>query len=192
MITIKRNKPTFTLTIDGKPVQVSLLGRGLFSTVYSDGATAYIVTPDDCWDKDMMVEVNRGMPGPYYPAVIYAGDTATHKVYTCPVYSRLRAANKTAWKEYAAIQAAYNSIRSSSRFKNNYDGAAFNQAVLDKLSGVLNETALEELTQLVGYAANYGASVWLDINKRNFAVNGEQLIFLDLFADADSIEKKRR
>lgn len=195
-ILIAPNPRTYTLHIDGEERTVKKIGKGQFTTAYSDGSTVFLIVADGCYDKDMAVELHNTFPNPYFPAVEKAGYCGERTVYRCPLYGKLTAAHQQAWLVYKTIKGAHDSTRAVSKLHGTYDGYEFNQRVLDKLTSDALVTpnfpdgALSALQTAVDFAADFGSEYWLDIGRVNFAVNGEQLIFLDLFCNAVALNRR--
>lgn len=201
-IILAPNPRTYTLHVDGTDYGVVRIGSGLFTVAYSDGDKVFLVVKDGCFDKDMMAELYEQQPSPFFPAVKKLGGFKQRMLYECPFYAKLTPSYATAWATFTLIKAAYAAElkHPNCSTKSLYDGHAFNRCVVNRacemaaVNPSVPTDAIEALSDLVEWAANFGSEYWLDISRRNFAVNCGQLVYLDLMANAVEVRaanKKR-
>jgi len=191
------NPRTYTLHIDGVDYGVARLGSGMFTVAYTDGRTVFLSVKDGCFDKDMMSELHRDNPSPFFPAIEKMGEIGDRNLYQCPLYAKLRANYPEAWATSKLIKLAHDLTRKTSRLRSDYDGYEFNRAVVEKAGELaagrsdIQPGAVEALSDLVNWAVSYGSEYWLDVSIPNFAINCGQLVYLDLMANAVDISKRR-
>lgn len=201
MITLKANKPSFTLTIDAATVTVERIGKGRFCTAYRDVAsdTVYLFVAED--QGDYSKEILKYLRGtPYIPDLEYLWDYQTRLVYRTKYYPRLTAASKLAWAQYKALAKCLEDARTECTQRRPAHVAWYQDGhhIMYRTVELLRERypESEELTgtldTLVSWASSYGASYCFEFWPRNLGTdtNGG-LILLDPIFDMETVAKDR-
>lgn len=180
------------LTLDsGEKARVERIGRGRYSTAWSNGSSVYVQTHEDDHAKEILSRITDK----HLPQVEFVESTGIYNWYKMPLYQPLKSTCKRAWADFKALKQlrldAFNSVRLDKTDKREWDtgtiGRRINESFQDMVDGhaAISAEYSDTIRHLVDWCATYGEG-WLieELQPRNCVVDPDgNLILLDPIFD---------
>lgn len=196
--TARRRGDAATITVDGKQLQATYLGKGKFTTAYRVGDTVYTFTDVESGDfgKEILSLHLYGEQAGLPPTQRHS-DVAIrgreYYVYSMPFIAPLTAASKQAWRDYkilAKVQVEARWALPYSKPITEYAMDVNNDILARFIAAGGSQHTAEALKELVDRATNYGSDVLTEFAPRNLGVdiNGN-LVLRDCMFSLRSIKR---
>lgn len=201
-----------TITVDGKKMDATFLGKGHHATAWLVGETVYLFV-GDAMKELLWIGLDHGnQTDPHLPQIKrHDDDPRTGKqVYSMPYYKPLTAQDKSAWADYKAVKLALEQAQEEIRkqYGMNFAYRLHNAEIADRVFvgpppagmktwGVSSPEFIFSVQRLSSMMPNYGMGVGFEFAPRNLGVDREgRLILRDVVYDAEKLyqeyEAKRR
>lgn len=169
---------------DGTEHPVSYLGKGMTHDAWVNKRHVYLVSRTVKGVEDYSKEILTGHTYPLHskhiPKVRLLGELpGDHRVYQMPLYEKLTARHKEAWKQQRFINEARREAMREHPGPSMTTGTDFAYEIVTKVTPVYKSLGLA-LEQLTDAMCNYGSHYTFEFNISNLSVKGETLILRDV------------
>lgn len=203
IINPRRGDPKTILVNDMKLI-AKYLGKGLFAKAYQVDDRVYLFANDPM--KDAMAEIRRyeGQgDNPHIPLIERVGydDKTDANIYLMPLYDKLTAQHKQAWKDSKILQDVLDNSRAevlrTTPIGRRLDYQKVGYTLIENLKSEARLSAgiVDALTEMFDWAMNYvsGGEVGIEFNKANLSVDKQgNLVLRDVLFDAELLERYRK
>lgn len=187
-----------TIKVDGKPIDTTYLGKGMFCTAYRrvDNGRVIVFSIDGEHSKELLSMCGKM---PHIPDVSRIDGSADDQyAYEMPYYEPLTTKSKVAWKQYKALevarQEAYKKYVTLSRplYLCGYDLNYHVTQIAD-----IPDDLRDAIKEIADWGCNYGEEYVFEFAKRNMCVDeDDRLVLLDPIFNSKLVhqimEAKRR